>query len=290
MARPRKYPDELVQRAVRLALEGDRPIAHIAHDLGMHPERLRKKVRQHEADSGTRPDLPTSQEREEIRRLRQENYELRRANEILKSASVFRQGARPRPSEVTAFVDEHRGRFGVEPICRTLDVSASAYYQRRTGQRSARSLEDERLLAQIRELHEANCYAYGSRRMWIALRRAGQPVARCTVERLMRTNGLQGAKRRGKPWRTTSPDPVARRRPDLVDRDFTAAEPTSLGTARNGLRPSPQSLSAARQKTSSRSHPEIHDAPWLPDGRGVALRLSRRACALPGMSRWRAST
>jgi transposase len=89
MARPKKYPDELVRRAVRLALEGGRPIAHIAHDLGMHPETLRKKVRQHEADCGKRPDLPTSQEREEIRRLRQENYELRRANEILKSASVF---------------------------------------------------------------------------------------------------------------------------------------------------------------------------------------------------------
>ena len=88
MARPKKYPDELLQRGVRLAMEGDRPIAHIAHDLGMHPETLRKKVRQHEADSGKRPDLPTSQEREEIRRLRQENHELRRANEILKSASV----------------------------------------------------------------------------------------------------------------------------------------------------------------------------------------------------------
>jgi transposase len=89
MGRPKKYPDELMARAVRLALEGERPIAHIAHDLGMHPETLRKKVRQAEADAGRRPDLPTSQEREEIRRLRQENYELRRANEILKSASVY---------------------------------------------------------------------------------------------------------------------------------------------------------------------------------------------------------
>jgi transposase len=89
MARPKKYPDELVQRGVRLALESGRPIAHIATDLGMHPETLRKRVRQAEADSGARPDLPTSQEREEIRRLRQENFELRRANEILKSASVF---------------------------------------------------------------------------------------------------------------------------------------------------------------------------------------------------------
>jgi transposase len=89
MARPKKYPEELIQRGIRLALESERPIAHIAADLGMHPETLRKKVRQHEADRGKRPDLPSSQEREEIRRLRQENYELRRANEILKSASVF---------------------------------------------------------------------------------------------------------------------------------------------------------------------------------------------------------
>ena len=89
MSRPRKYPEELIQRGIRLALESERPIAHIAADLGMHPETLRKRVRQHEADTGKLPGLPTSQERDEIRRLRQENFELRRANEILKSASVF---------------------------------------------------------------------------------------------------------------------------------------------------------------------------------------------------------
>src|SRR5436305_8355104 len=89
MARPKKYPDELVQRGVRLALESGRPIAHIAHDLGIHPETLRKRVRQAEADEGLRPDLPTSEEREEIKRLRREVFELRRANEILKAASVF---------------------------------------------------------------------------------------------------------------------------------------------------------------------------------------------------------
>jgi transposase len=89
MARPKKYPDELIARGVRLALESERPIAHIAADLGMHPETLRKKVRQAEADSGARPELLSSSERDEIRRLRKENYELRRANEILKSASVY---------------------------------------------------------------------------------------------------------------------------------------------------------------------------------------------------------
>ena len=89
MARPKKYPDELIQRGIRLALESGRPIAHVAADLARHPEMLRKRVRQAEADSGLRPDLPTSAEREEIRKLRAENFELRRANEILKSASVF---------------------------------------------------------------------------------------------------------------------------------------------------------------------------------------------------------
>jgi transposase len=89
MPRPRKYPEELLERGVRLVLESGRPIAHVARDIGLPPETLRKRVRQVEADQGLRPDLPSSEEREEIRQLRKENYELRRANEILRAASVF---------------------------------------------------------------------------------------------------------------------------------------------------------------------------------------------------------
>jgi putative transposase len=129
---------------------------------------------------------------------------------------------------MTAFIDSHRGRFGVEPICRALDVSASAYYERARGWRSARSLEDERLLGRIRELHKKNLEAYGSRRMWKALLRAGEHVGRSRVERLMRRNGIQGAKRRGRPWRTTTADPQAPRPGDLVERDFTAEAPNRL--------------------------------------------------------------
>ena len=132
---------------------------------------------------------------------------------------------------MTAYVDEHRGRFGVEPICRTLGVSASAYYQRASGQRSARQSEDERLLKRIREVHVANYHAYGYRRMWKALRRADEPVGRGRVQRLMRQAGIQGAKCRGKPWRTTRSDPAARRHPDLVQRDFAAAGPDRLWVA-----------------------------------------------------------
>lgn len=133
-------------------------------------------------------------------------------NEILKSASVSCQGARPRPTEVSRYIDEHRDRFGVEPICRTLDVWASAYYQRAIGERSRRAVKDEQLLATIRELHQVNYFAYGSRRMWKALKRAGENVGRGRVERLMRTHGILGAKPRGKAWKTTRPDSAARRR------------------------------------------------------------------------------
>jgi putative transposase len=132
---------------------------------------------------------------------------------------------------VSAFIDSHRERFGVEPICRTLDVSASAYYQRATGERSDRRVEDERLLERIRELHAANYEAYGYRKLWLALRRADEPVGRDRVKRLMRQAGIQGAKRRGKPWRTTTPDPNATRPRDLVERDFRAPAPNRLWLA-----------------------------------------------------------
>jgi putative transposase len=132
---------------------------------------------------------------------------------------------------VSRFIDEHRGRFGVEPICRTLGVSASAYYQRKTGARSARAVDDERLLGQIEAVQAAGYRAYGYRRTWMALRRQGVAVGRDRVKRLMRANGIVGAKRRGRRWRTTRPDPVAGRRPDLVRRDFKVAGPDRLWVA-----------------------------------------------------------
>lgn len=132
---------------------------------------------------------------------------------------------------MSAFIDEQRERFGVEPICRALGVSASAYYQRATGARSQRRIEDERLLELIAATHAANYYAYGYRRTWKALRRAGHEVGRDRVKRLMRQAAIQGAKRRGKPWRTTVPDPAAMRPPDLVDRDFSAGRPDELWLA-----------------------------------------------------------
>jgi hypothetical protein len=129
---------------------------------------------------------------------------------------------------VSAFIDERRGDFGVEPICRALDVSASAYYQRKTGQRSDRVVEDERLTGRIRETHLANYEAYGYRRVHAQLVREGETVGRDQVVRLMRRAGVEGAKRRGKAWQTTTPDPLALRPADLVRRAFTAVRPDLL--------------------------------------------------------------
>jgi transposase len=89
MAAPKKYPDELRERAVREVAESGRPIAHVARDLGIHPEALRNWVRQAEADRGERTDRATTSEKDELTRLRREVAELRRANEILKAASVY---------------------------------------------------------------------------------------------------------------------------------------------------------------------------------------------------------
>lgn len=88
MSRPRKYPQELLDRGARLVFESERPIAHVAAELGIPSETLRKHVRRVEVDEGRREGL-SSAEREEIKALKRENAELRRANEILRSPSLF---------------------------------------------------------------------------------------------------------------------------------------------------------------------------------------------------------
>lgn len=89
MSRPRRYPPELLERGVRMVEESGRPIAHVARDLGVSSEVLRRRVRQVEADRGDRPAVLSTSERDELKRLRKENAELRRANAILKDASLY---------------------------------------------------------------------------------------------------------------------------------------------------------------------------------------------------------
>ncbi len=128
------------------------------------------------------------------------------------------------------FIDEHKDRFGgVEPICRVLrehghQIATSTYYKTKALPPSTRTVRDERVLAEIGRVHASNYGVYGARKVWQQLRREGHPVARCTVERLMRTAGLVGVVR-GKKIRTTITNPDHQRPGDLIRRDFTAGRP-----------------------------------------------------------------
>jgi putative transposase len=133
---------------------------------------------------------------------------------------------------VSAFIESQKAAgFAVELVCGTLGVSRSAFYERATGRRSLRAVADERLIEVIRRVHGENFEAYGYRKLHLALRRQRVEVGRDRVKRLMRAHGIQGAKRRGKRWKTTTPDPHAGRRPDLVERDFTASRADELYVA-----------------------------------------------------------
>ncbi|MFL0461240.1 IS3 family transposase, partial [Kytococcus sedentarius] len=98
------------------------------------------------------------------------------------------------------FIDQHKHEFGVEPICRTLTaagtkIAASTYYAAATRQPSKRDLRDAQLLVEIRRVHAQNYGVYGARKVHAQLRREGIDAARCTVERLMRADGLRGVSR-----------------------------------------------------------------------------------------------
>ncbi len=136
---------------------------------------------------------------------------------------------------MTVFVDENRDEFGVEPICAELPIAPSTYYEHKRRERepqrcSARSRRDSELRIRIRRVWESNFGVYGARKVWRQLHREGVAVARCTVERLMRLEGLKGVVR-GETKRTTIPAENANRPADLVDRDFETDRPNRLWVA-----------------------------------------------------------
>lgn len=137
---------------------------------------------------------------------------------------------------MVAFIDEHRARYGVESICAVLPIAPATYYEHRAqrrdpSRRSARAQRDGELRGAVQRVFDANFQVYGGRKVWQQLRREGQRVARCTVERLMRAMDLRGAVR-GRAWVTTTrPDLAAPRPTDLVARDFTATRPNQLWVA-----------------------------------------------------------
>jgi transposase InsO family protein len=130
------------------------------------------------------------------------------------------------------FIDGHREKYGVEPICAVLPIAPSTYYQHKAREtdptlRPARAQCDEQLREAIRRVWKDNFQVYGVRKVWRQLNRDGHTAARCTVARLMSGLGLFGAVR-GRRFKTTVPADLADRPMDLVERDFTAERPNQL--------------------------------------------------------------
>lgn len=131
-----------------------------------------------------------------------------------------------------AFIDDHRGVFGVGPICRVLGIASSTYYVFKAVERdpalaSGRARRDQRDMAAIQQVFDGSRGRYGARKVWHQLRREGRDIARCTVERLMKEMGLQGVVR-GKKVITTNPDTAQPCPDDKVNRAFVAAMPNQL--------------------------------------------------------------
>jgi transposase InsO family protein len=137
---------------------------------------------------------------------------------------------------MVAFIEEQRAMYGVEPICAVLPIAPATYYKYRVrrldpDRRPERARRDDELRVEIERVWKDNFSVYGAEKVWRQLRREDVEVARCTVERLMRSMGLRGAVR-GRAFKvTTIGDESMVRPPDLVERDFRASRPNQLWVA-----------------------------------------------------------
>ena len=136
---------------------------------------------------------------------------------------------------MVSFIDDHRDQHGVEPICRQLQIAPSTYYEHKARERDPARLpprlqRDGLLSAEISRVHQENLGVYGARKVWRQLKREAIVAARCTVERLMRSLGLQGVVR-GRKCRTTVADDKALQPLDRVNRQFQASRPNELWVA-----------------------------------------------------------
>jgi putative transposase len=129
---------------------------------------------------------------------------------------------------IVGFIDEHRDEFGVEPICRELQVAPSTYYAAKKRELSARAVRDSVMMQVLMVLWVANRKVYGAHKLWKAARRAGYDIGRDQVARLMRAMAIEGISRQRRKVFTTRQDPDALRAPDLVNRNFQAEAPDQL--------------------------------------------------------------
>ncbi|MFI6754133.1 IS3 family transposase [Rhodococcus coprophilus] len=241
MPAPRKYDAETQERAVRMyrdriAEHGGSKIAarrHVGELLDIAPATLRNWI-----EAADRTDMPTvlmsgeAVDADEVRRLRKENAELRRANEILKTASAFfgGGGGRPPTAVIVDYIDAHRERFGVDPICAVLtehgiSIAPSTYYKAKSrGRVSSTELADADAANAVHAMYVANRRVYGVRKLWYAMKRAGHDMGRDQVARLMTITGITGVVRGRRRTVTTERDDRAPRHPDLIERNWDAPQ------------------------------------------------------------------
>ncbi|MET8419565.1 IS3 family transposase [Streptomyces sp. NPDC005134] len=234
MARPSKYNAEFRSDAVALwrASAGRRTFRDVAADLNVNPETLRTWVR--DAEGRTAPGCGPEAEdvQAELARLRAETARLlkaekgmaARAGDPASGGRLFREGDEVKTRRWD-FVSTYAETFGIQRICRVLQVSRSGYYRWIAGAeaRQERQAADDALTAEIREIHTEHKGTYGIRRIHAELRGFGHTVNRKRVERLMRVNKIEGRHLRRR-RRTTVPDRLAPPAPDLVRRDFSAGQ------------------------------------------------------------------
>ena len=214
------YPPEFRAEAIRLARTSGKPHAEIARELGMTGETLRRWLKQADLDEGKRSDGLTSDEQEELRRLRRENRRVTRgARNSKKSRGLLRPGEQRDPVVGYEFVEREKAHHAVVRLCHTLGVSPSGYWAWRKRGCSARSQVDAQLAAQIRAIPQTSRGTYGAPRVHAEWANAGSHCGRKRVARLMRQAGLVGCHRR-RPFPTTQRDPAAAPAPDLVPRTF----------------------------------------------------------------------
>lgn len=241
---PRKYSVEFKEKAVHQIIEMvrlescslQRAYTEVGELLGVSHHTLRAWYRD---SASVRDDSDASggeTMEEELKRLRRENRELKRANGILKTASAFsqRNSTDPRPNDL--YIDAYKDQFGVEAICRVLKqadrgfITSRGYRKATTRVPSARALSDSLLIPEIQRVHAENFSVYGIRKMWHAMNREGFHIGRDKAARLMKLAGVSGRRRGRTPVTTISPK-TPDHRPDLVQRNFRAQAPGRLWVA-----------------------------------------------------------
>ena len=225
------YPPEFRREAVQLAQTSERSIAQVARDLGISNQTLHTWIKQADVNAGRREGLST-EEREELRRLRRENRTLLQKRENpQKSRGLLRPGERGAVTDAYRFIAAEKANYPVSLMSRMLGVSRQAFHAWERRPPSQRALQDAFLTERIREIHRGARGVYGARRIHAELRMAHEiRVSRKRVERLMREAGISGLVPR-KRGRTTIRVPGVRVADDLVGRDFTPAAPNVLWVA-----------------------------------------------------------